>query len=173
MSLEKILVSACLLGQKVRYDGGDCAQTDSRLRRWGAEGRLIAICPETAGGLPVPRPAAELAGGTGEEAWSGLARVRTGDGEDVTDAFTAGGRVALAAAREAGAKMAVLKANSPSCGNRRVYDGSFSGRLVEGQGVTAALLARHGLAVFNEHELDAAADYLRALESNDTIKEQS
>ncbi|MGW2151174.1 DUF523 domain-containing protein [Nonomuraea bangladeshensis] len=163
--MEKILVSACLMGRKVRYDGSAKTSSAAVLADWRAEGRLVSFCPEVAGGLPVPRPAAEIEGGAGGAAvLAGTARVLTSGGEDVTAEFVAGARAALEAARSAGARMAVLKEGSPSCGTLAIHDGSFAGRKNPGQGVTTALLERHGIRVFGEDRLDEAAGYLRTLE---------
>ncbi|GLV52861.1 hypothetical protein TBS_34230 [Thermobispora bispora] len=162
--MERILVSACLLGRPVRYDGRAKTSHDELLARWRAEGRLVPFCPEVEGGLPVPRPPAEIEGGTGGEAvLSGAARVRTATGEDVTEAFLAGARRALEAARKAGARIAILKEGSPSCGSLRIYDGTFQGRTAPGQGVTTALLERHGVRVFSEDRIPEAAAYLEEL----------
>lgn len=158
----KVLVSRCLLGHRVRYDGG-ASGPYPQLAQWQAEGRVIALCPEVAGGLPTPRAPAEIPGGQGIAVLDGTAPVMTSDGQDVTKAFVSGARQALALVQQHGIRIAVLKANSPSCGNLLTYDGSFSGIKVEGQGVTAALLSRAGIQVFSELELDAAAEALAAL----------
>lgn len=163
-AVEKILVSACLMGQRVRYDGGAHGPFD-QLGLWQAEGRLVVVCPEVAGGLPTPRPPAEIPGGQGVQVLEGHAQVLTEAGEDVSAAFLAGAQLALALVQRQGIRLAVLKSRSPSCGNRETYDGSFSGRKVAGEGVTAALLRRAGVQVFNEHELAAALEALQALES--------
>ncbi|TDE43079.1 DUF523 domain-containing protein [Nonomuraea mesophila] len=164
--MERILVSACLMGRKVRYDGGAKTSSDAWLATWRAQGRLVPFCPEVEGGLPVPRPAAEIEDGAGGAAvLSGAARVLASDGSDVTAAFMAGARSALALARSSGIRMAVLKEGSPSCGVLSVYDGSFEGRRTAGQGVTTALLERDGIRVFGEDHLDEAAAYLRTLET--------
>ena len=159
---EKLLVSRCLLGHRVRYDGG-ASGPYALLAQWQAEGRVIALCPEVAGGLPTPRAAAEIPGGQGVEVLAGKAAVITTEGEDVTEAFVSGARQALALVERHGIRIAILKANSPSCGNRLTYDGSFSGVKVEGQGVTAALLTRAGVQVFSELELEEAAKALGIL----------
>ena len=160
--MHKILVSRCLLGHRVRYDGGASGPFD-QLANWQAEGRVVALCPEVAGGLPTPRAAAEIPGGQGGEVLDGLARVITSEGEDVSAEFLSGARQALELVREHGIRIAVLKANSPSCGNLLTYDGSFSGVKVSGEGVTAALLKRAGVQVFSELELAEAAAALVAL----------
>ena len=153
--MQKILVSRCLLGHRVRYDGGASGPFD-QLATWQAEGRVVAVCPEVAGGLPTPRPSAEIPGGQGMAVWEGRAQVLTADGEDFSDAFVEGARQALALVQRHGIRIAVLKANSPSCGNLLTYDGTFSGVKVTGEGVTAALLKRHGVQVFSELELAEA-----------------
>ena len=158
----KVLVSRCLLGHRVRYDGG-ASGPYAQLAQWQAEGRVIALCPEVAGGLPTPRAAAEIPGGQGVEVLAGKAAVITTEGEDVTEAFVSGARQALALVERHGIRLAILKANSPSCGNRLTYDGSFRGVKVEGQGVTAALLTRAGVQVFSELELEEAAKALGVL----------
>lgn len=145
-----LLVSACLLGLPCRYDGGSCPVTT--LRHLAAQGHAIPICPEVAGGLPIPRPPAEMCGGGGGDVLDGRAWVVREDGTDVSDAFIAGARAALDLARRCGITRAVLKANSPSCGVGLVYDGTFGGRLTGGDGVTAALLRREGIAVNTEED---------------------
>jgi uncharacterized protein YbbK (DUF523 family) len=160
--MEKVLVSACLLGQRVRYDGRDARVESGILDRWEAEGRIVPICPEVAGGLPTPRPPAEIQGGDGAAILSGKARVATRTA-DVTDAFLAGAEAALRLAHGHGISVAVLKDRSPSCASRLVYDGSFTGRAVRGLGVTAARLAAEGIRVFSEEELEAADALLRRL----------
>lgn len=162
--MEKILVSRCLLGHRVRYDGGAHGPFD-QLGAWQAEGRIVPLCPEVAGGLPTPRPPAEISGGQGEQVWSGQARVLTEAGEDVTAQFVDGAQQALTLVRQHGIRLAVLKSRSPSCGNRETYDGSFSGQKIAGEGVTAALLREAGVRVFNEEELAAALEALQTLES--------
>jgi len=159
--VEKVLVSACLLGARVRYHGGDAACEHPVLRRWAREGRLVTVCPEQDGGLPTPRPPAEIAGaGGGAAVLAHQAVVRTSAGVDVTDAYRRGAERALAVAQQHGIRVAILKEGSPSCGSSVVYDGTFSGTRVAGAGVTAALLAAHGIQVFSEHELDAADAWL-------------
>lgn len=152
--MEKILVSACLLGAKVRYHGGDAACEHPVLRRWLEEGRLVAVCPERDGGLPTPRPAAEIVGVV----------VRTSAGADVTEAFRRGAQTALDVAKANGIRIAILKDGSPSCGSSFVYDGSFSGQRAAGRGVTAALLEANGVRVFSERRIDAAQACLEELE---------
>ncbi|WP_068825244.1 DUF523 domain-containing protein [Pseudomonas sp. BMS12] len=164
--MEKLLVSRCLLGHRVRYDGGAHGPFDL-LQRWQDEGRIVPLCPEVAGGLPTPRPPAEIPGGQGAQVLDGSRPVLTDSGDDVTTAFVAGAEIALQLVQQHGLRVAVLKARSPSCGNSHNYDGSFSGTLVAGEGVTAALLRRAGVKVFNETQLSEAATELARLERHD------
>lgn len=157
-----MLVSACLLGQPVRYDGRDSGHPDL-LQRWQAEGRVVPLCPEVAGGLPTPRAAAEISGGQGRAVLDGEVQVLTVTGEDVSAAFLVGAQIALAQVRRHAIRIAVLKSGSPSCGNTLTYDGTFSGRKVVGEGVTTALLRAEGVQVFSELQLEAAAQALAAL----------
>ncbi|MDD2099371.1 DUF523 domain-containing protein [Pseudomonas putida] len=161
--MQKILVSRCLLGHRVRYDGGASGPFD-QLQAWLDEGRVVPLCPEVAGGLPTPRAAAEIPGGQGGEVLDGQASVITTEGEDVSAQFLSGAHQALELVQRHGIRIAVLKANSPSCGNLLTYDGTFSGVKVTGEGVTAALLRRHGVQVFSELELAEAAESLAALD---------
>jgi uncharacterized protein YbbK (DUF523 family) len=161
----KVLVSACLLGERVRYNGAAATAQHPVLEAWLAEGRVVPFCPEIAGGLGVPRPAAEISGpGGGDGVLAGGARVVTRAGADVTSAFLKGARQALETALAHGAGLAVLKDGSPSCGSGFVYDGSFSGRRRADAGVTTALLEREGIRVFSEARLEEAAEYLSVLE---------
>jgi len=149
----RVLVSACLLGAEVRHHGGAATVEHPILRRWREEGRIVGVCPEVAGGLPSPRPPAEIRG----------LRVITSAGRDVTSEFETGARAAWRVARDLGIQVAVLKSRSPSCGTGRVYDGTFSGRLVEGDGIAAAVLRREGVQVFDESQLEDADAALSAL----------
>jgi uncharacterized protein YbbK (DUF523 family) len=163
--MEKILVSACLLGAKVRYHGGDATSAHPTLRRWENEGRLVSVCPEMEGGLGTPRAPAEIHGeGAGGGVVSRAAFVRTRAGVDVTDQFMTGASAALDAVRRHGLRVAILKDGSPSCGSSFVYDGTFSGTRRAGAGVTAALLQMNGVRVFSDQEIDAAEAYVATLE---------
>ena len=160
----KVLVSACLLGERVRYHGGDAPCPSSILDAWRGQGRLVAVCPEVAGGLPVPRPPAEITGGDGGDVLRHDAYVGDGTGVDVTEPFLRGARATLEAALAAGARMAIFKDGSPSCATTYIHDGSFRGQRAPGQGVTSAMLAQAGIRVFNERQLEEAAAYLEHLE---------
>ncbi len=155
-----ILVSACLLGEPVRYDG--CAKPVNHplLEKWRQCGLLVPVCPELLGGLGVPRGRAQIVGGTGKDVLMGHARVVTERGEDVTEAFVRGARAARTLAEKEGCAFALLKEKSPSCGVHRIYDGTFSDRLRPGMGVSAAMLEAAGLRVFSEEEIDDLAALL-------------
>jgi uncharacterized protein YbbK (DUF523 family) len=147
--MRKILVSTCLLGQKitgrrVRYNDGDVPCIDERFLRWHAEGRFVHICPEVIGGLSTPRPRARLVGD----------HVLAEDGGDVTSAYEKGAHAALALAKKYNITLTILKQDSPSCGSRFIFSEDFKSRIA-GEGRTAELLRRNGIAVFGEDELDA------------------
>lgn len=142
------MISACLIGCECRYDQKSCR--DQELEQLLREGKVIPICPEQLGGLPTPRPPAEIVGGDGFDVLDGKARIVDQKGNDVTEEFLAGARQALKLAQTVGATSAILKENSPSCGSTFVYDGTFSGKKVTGTGLTAALFRRHGIEVQSE-----------------------
>lgn len=146
----RVLVSACLLGQPVRYDGRSKGIVSDWLTALGVEGRTLAFCPEVAGGLPTPRPPAERQG----------ERVLTASGLDVTTEFDRGAELALALCQAQGIRFALLKEGSPSCGSGRIYNGRFEGVSVTGEGKTTALLRRHGINVFSEDQLAELASAL-------------
>ena len=159
--MKKILVSACLLGNPVRYDGRSKALDSNDLDALLAQDRIISFCPEIAGGLPVPRAAAEIQAGDGDTVVAGQARVMTADGTDVTDYFLLGAQQALALCRKHDITVAVLTESSPSCGSGQVNDGSFTRTAIPGSGVTKALLRQHGITVFNQQQLEAACRHLQ------------
>jgi len=157
--LTKILVSACLIGQKVRYDAKDCLQSHPKFQQWVHEGKVVAICPEMAGGLPTPRPPSEIeTGKTAEQVLNGLGSVLTNQGVDVSVEYIRGAQKALELAQQYDIRVAVLKARSPSCGAKQIYDGTYSKSLVDGMGVTAKLLSENGISVFDETEIDVALE---------------
>ena len=140
---EKIIISACLLGFDCKYDGGNNRMEDAAIAALRKRFELIPVCPECCGGLPMPRTPSERLGD----------RVVSKTGADVSEQFKKGARAALGLARHFGIKTAILKANSPSCGSGTIYDGSFTGTLVPGDGVTAELLKKHGIKVTDENAL--------------------
>lgn len=138
---EKIIVSACLTGVNCRYDGNSkpCGAVTALRKKY----RLIPVCPESLGGLQIPRSPSEILDG----------RVYSSDGGDVTENFVRGAEKVLEIARKKGCTKAVLKERSPSCGSCEVYDGTFSGKTVSGKGITAALLEENGIEVISEENL--------------------
>jgi uncharacterized protein YbbK (DUF523 family) len=164
--MQYVLVSACLLGKPVRYDGRAVPNDHAVLAGWLAGGRVVSVCPEVAGGMPIPRPPAEIEpGATAAAVLAGRARVVAVSGDDATLPFVTGAREALAAARKHGIRVAVLKEGSPSCGSGYVYDGHFSGVKQPGVGVTAQLLADAGVRVFSEHQWAQAQACLAQMEA--------
>ena len=139
--MDKVLVSACLLGTPCRYDGK--SKADARVLALAERYELIPVCPEQLGGLPTPRDASERQG----------SRVVMRSGRDVTDAYARGAQQALALAQRFGCTAALLKQRSPSCGHGEIYDGTFTGTRVAGDGVTAALLGAHGIRVYGEDDV--------------------
>lgn len=134
----RILVSMCLLGVPCRYDGK--SRPDAAVTALSAAHELVPVCPEQLGGLPTPRTPAEIREG----------RVIMRDGRDVSEAFARGAAEALRRALAEGCDAAILKARSPSCGAGMVYDGTFTGRRVPGEGVFARMVREAGLPVETE-----------------------
>ena len=149
--MRKILVSECLYGDRVvRYDGGEVPLLDPIFLKWKEEGRLIPFCPEVFGGLPTPRPDAQRRGDG----------VFTRDGADVTVEFRKGAEGALRIALDEDVCFCIMKSDSPSCGSKEIYDGSFSGNKTPGEGLTVEMLRNAGFTVFDESEIEEAADIL-------------
>ncbi|SFJ09881.1 DUF523 domain-containing protein [Thermoflavimicrobium dichotomicum] len=142
------VVSACFAGIHCRYDQKHSLV--EAIQELVKKGEAIPICPEQLGGLSTPRNPAEIVGGNGEDVLDGKARVIDNQGNDVTEAFIRGAYEALKIAQTVGAKQAILKEKSPSCGTCYIYDGTFQGKKQPGMGVTAALFRRHGIQVFSE-----------------------
>ncbi len=159
-TLPKLLVSACLLGNPVRYDGKAKTLEHDGLQQLLTEDRVIAFCPEVAGGLPVPRAAAEIVAGDGSAVIAGTAQVKTREGNDVSEYFLAGAEQALALCRQHDISTALLTELSPSCGSGQIYDGSFKRQSIAASGVTTALLQHHGVKVFNQFQMDEALNHL-------------
>ncbi len=146
-----ILVSACLLGHKVRYDGG--SNPDELLLKYNERGRFIAVCPECFGQLPVPRPPVEIQHANGKKVLAGKASVRDAEGHDATHAFQIGADKVLKIAQAYNAKVAILKESSPSCGVHTIHTGDFDDKKSKGMGVCAALLDANGIRVFSEKDM--------------------
>ncbi|MDY4634713.1 MAG: DUF523 domain-containing protein [Candidatus Limivicinus sp.] len=142
--MENVLISACLLGFECKYCGGSNKLTEQQLAALGERFRLIPVCPESAGGLPTPRDPSERLGD----------KVVSNQGRDVTAQYQKGAETALWLARRYDCKAALLKEKSPSCGSGQIYDGSFTGKLIPGDGVAAEELKKEGLIVFGESDTD-------------------
>jgi uncharacterized protein YbbK (DUF523 family) len=135
------IVSACLCGINCKYNGKNNLNKD--LKERVMRGELLPVCPEVLGGLSIPRMPCEIR----------IGRVYAKDGRDVTEKFTDGARKTLAIAKAAGAKKAILKQRSPSCGCGKIYDGSFTGKIIEGDGITATLLKQNGIEILTDEDL--------------------
>ena len=142
--MENVLISACLLGFECKYCGGSNKLPEQQLAALGERFRLIPVCPESAGGLPTPRDPSERLGD----------KVVSNQGRDVTAQYQKGAETALWLARRYDCKAALLKEKSPSCGSGQIYDGSFTGKLIPGDGVAAQMLKEEGLIVFGESDTD-------------------
>lgn len=158
--MEKILISACLAGDRVRYDGRQIPVTDTRLCQWKKDGRLVAVCPEVCGGLDIPRRPAQIVNGNGLDVLRGCTDVVDIDGQNVTPCFLNGAERTLSLARQFNIGIAILKEKSPSCGVHQIYDGHFTGNLIAGFGVTAAILRENRIKVFSENELEQVSAIL-------------
>lgn len=153
--MSKILISMCLLGHPVRYNGLAKTMYHPILERWKTEGRLVVLCPEIVAGLSTPRPPAEIElGESGDAVLAGTARVLAQNGTDMTDFFLTGARIALELAQKNDCRFALLTEGSPSCGSKEIHDGTFSGDKHVGAGVTATLLRQNGIRVFSETEIN-------------------
>lgn len=142
----KILVSACLLGENCKYNGTN--NKNEQVIALGEKHKLIPVCPECFAGLPTPRMPSELVG----------EKVFSKDGRDLTEEFRDGAEKTLYIAEENGCQLAVLKERSPSCGFGKIYDGSFSSRLINGNGFTAQLLYDNGITILGESKIDKIKD---------------
>ncbi|MBG9587448.1 DUF523 domain-containing protein [Cytobacillus firmus] len=146
-----ILVSSCLAGLKVRYNGTH--SLNNGIAKLVEENKAITICPELLGGFSTPREPAEIIGGNGEDVLNGKAKVIEKSGKDVTELYIKGAYATLNKAKEINATVVVLKEHSPSCGSSMIYNGEFIGKKLEGMGVTSALLKRNGLKVISEEQI--------------------
>jgi len=145
-----IIASACLCGINCKYNGRN--NLNNAVFKLFSEGKVIPVCPEQLGGMTTPRDVKEIKGGTGLEVLNGEAKVISPSGEDSTDRFIKGAYETLNIAKNANVKAAVLKAKSPSCGAGKIYDGTFNGKLIDGNGVASELLKINGIKVFTEED---------------------
>lgn len=146
--MKNVLISACLYGQKCRYDGGD--NLISRLDEIKKVCNLFPVCPEVLGGLETPRNPSEIIG----------ENVVSNAGKDVTNEYKKGAEIALETALRNSCKIALMKAKSPSCGSGKIYDGTFSRKLTDGDGITVKLLKEHGIKVFDETQIKELLEYI-------------
>jgi uncharacterized protein YbbK (DUF523 family) len=160
----KILVSSCLLGEDVKYDGTNSSIALNPKFSFSSkelfmdilcENEIYSFCPEVAGGLSIPRIPAEIV--KNDKPFI----VQNQNGEDVTINFLLGAKKALDLCKEENIKVALFKSKSPSCGNGQIYDGTFSKTLIDGFGLTAKLLKENGIEVFNEKELKELAKFIK------------
>ncbi|MDF2038351.1 DUF523 domain-containing protein [Bacillus sp. CMF12] len=145
-----ILVSSCLAGLEVRYNGTH--SLDNKISNLVGENKAVTVCPEMLGGFSTPREPAEIVGGDGEDVLDGKAKVVEKSGNDVTELYIKGAYATLEKAKKINATIVVLKENSPSCGSSMIYNGEFKGNKIVGNGVTSALLKRNGLQVISEEQ---------------------
>ena len=145
-----IIVSACLAGAACRHDGR--AKEDTRIKNLAAKGLAMPLCPEVMGGRTVPRTPCEIKNGTGADVLEKKASVVDRDGNDVTAEVVEGAMQVVAAAKRLIVTAAILKTKSPACGRGLIYDGTFTGKLVEGNGVLAEALIREGIKVYTEED---------------------
>jgi uncharacterized protein YbbK (DUF523 family) len=146
-----IVVSSCLAGWKVRYNGTDCL--DETMEKLLNDKKFKTVCPELMGGFSTPREPAEIIGGNGYDVLDGKAVVQDRKGNDVTQMYINGANKTLEFIKSLNAEMVVLKENSPSCGSSFIYTGNFDGTKKDGVGVTTAILRRNGIKVISENEL--------------------
>ncbi|WP_314347442.1 DUF523 domain-containing protein [Fusobacterium massiliense] len=151
----KVLISACLTGDNVKYSGGNnlTPKLLELLKKYDA--KIVKICPECFAKLPIPRVPSEIR----ED------KVYSKDGRDITEEFFNGAEKTLQVAIKNNIDFAILKERSPSCGNTHIYDGSFSGKVIEGQGVTAKTLSKNEIKIFSEENLNEIEEYLKSLDS--------
>ena len=140
--MEKILISACLVGDKCKYDGH--TNYTPLIKDLLEKYELVPFCPEVEGGLPTPRKSSERKGD----------KVVNNAGKDVTRNFQLGAEKALNICKYLNIKIAILKENSPSCGVNQIYDGNFKNKLIKGEGVTTELLRKNGVAVYNDNQIE-------------------
>jgi uncharacterized protein YbbK (DUF523 family) len=149
---EKLLISACLAGENVRYDGGN--NMINYFKKLQEDFNIQYICPEVQGGMVIPRLPCEITSYT-------PLKIQNIYGIDNKDHFIEGSKIALGLCQRLGIKYALLKSNSPSCGNNKVYDGTFNNKLIDGSGVTARTLHNHGIKVFNENQISDLYEHIK------------
>ncbi len=149
----KVLISACLLGDNVKYSGGNNLTPElvTLLEKYNV--KIVKVCPECFAGLPIPRVPSEIRGD----------KVYGKDGRDITKEFLVGAEKTYQVAKNKEIDFAILKERSPSCGNSYIYDGSFSGKVIQGQGLTVRKLNEENIVIFSEENLEEIKKYLQVL----------
>ena len=146
-----LIVSACLVGVNCKYDGGN--NDNNKVKEFLKDKEYVIICPEQLGGLTTPRKPSEINNIGGQEVLKGNSKVISCENKDVTKNFIQGAEETLKIAKEHNAKTAILKAGSPSCGYKKIYDGTFLGNKIQGMGVTAAILNKENIALLDEDDI--------------------
>jgi len=162
----KIIVSSCLLGNAVRYDGTYYLNKHPLLELFKQEGQIIVFCPEVEGGLPIPRDPAEIDQGDGKDVRNNAASVLSNKGDVLTSFFIEGTSKLEAICRSEKIGLAILKDRSPSCGVHEIYDGTFRGKTKPGMGVATALLKSLQIPLFSETEIQEAYEYWKTLDAS-------
>jgi uncharacterized protein YbbK (DUF523 family) len=157
-----IIVSACLAGANCRYDG--CLIENKLIKKLVASRQAMPLCPEVMGGRTVPRAPAEIKGGAGENVLTGKVKIIDKDNNDVTQEILNGVKYVVAAAKRMGVKIFILKTKSPTCGYGEIFDGTFTGKLVPGNGVLTDALLKEGIKIYTEKDCGSLVDEL--LEKN-------
>jgi len=166
MRPSKILISACLMGDNVRYDGNNKLLEHPILHQWKKNNCLLSICPEVTGGLPIPRAPAEIQSSNDDHIL-----ITTITGKDVTAAFKSGAEKTLHFCLDNNIRIAILTDGSPSCGSETIYDGKFQSNKIAGEGVTTLLLRKNKIQVFNENQINLAYDLY--CELNSSVRKQN
>ena len=151
MNKPKLLISACLLGANVKYNGGN--NLIDEVKQLENDFELFSVCPEVQGGMLTPRIPSEIVN-------LNPVKVQNEYGIDTTDFFISGAIQSLEVCKQNGIKIALLKSKSPSCGNEKIYDGSFSDKLIDGVGITVGLLIQNNIKVFNENQIKELYEYI-------------
>ena len=168
--MAKILISACLLGCKVRYNASDLKVANSDFEKLVAVHDVVSYCPEVSAGMLIPRAPAEIRGGDGFDVLSSRAKVIDEDGQTLSENFITAAKNTLRKCQTEKIQFAILAESSPSCGSSQIYDGNFKGTKITGKGVTAALLEQNAIGVFSQYQ---AGDLLRLLRSETPVPQRN
>jgi len=158
MSKHRILISACLLGDKVRYDGDSMQLDNAIIKSWQEGSLLLPLCPEVSGGLPTPRKPAEIISVNNDNI-----KVVNIENIDVAQEFNRGAQAALELCQQNNIKLAILTESSPSCGSNLIHSGKFDGEKIPGEGITTRRLRKNNIQVFNQFQIEQALEYYQTL----------